>query len=147
MPVQIRRLTFINFPSLFSYQFTNMFQYVLGTEPDVDRFHPIALPRISDDIIRFDEHTVSTWHKFGVLYQTFGQVIISPSFLFILNFSHASSRISAHLTHVGMLNDLSSLPRRCQLWNWLVLILMKLVIKKSNYGTVSDVSRPCLFLP
>ena len=52
----------------------------MGEEPDVDRFHPVVLPRVNEDIIRFDEHTVSTWHKIGVLYQTFGQVSYSTGF-------------------------------------------------------------------
>jgi len=43
-------------------------------EVDVDRFHPIVVPRASEDIMRFDEHSVSNCYKIGVLHQKHGQV-------------------------------------------------------------------------
>lgn len=41
---------------------------------DVERFHPIAIPRASEDITKFDEHSVSNCYKIGVIQQKHGQV-------------------------------------------------------------------------
>ncbi|XP_057303969.1 rap1 GTPase-activating protein 1-like isoform X3 [Hydractinia symbiolongicarpus] len=45
----------------------------LDDEVEVERFHPISLLKASDDITKFDEHTVTNSYKVGVVYQTFGQ--------------------------------------------------------------------------
>ena len=47
---------------------------MLEEDIDVDRFHPVVIPRASEDIMRFDEHSVSNCYKVGVLHQRHGQV-------------------------------------------------------------------------
>lgn len=47
---------------------------MLKDEIDVLRFHPVAIPRASDDIMKFDEHCVSNCYKIGVIHQKHGQV-------------------------------------------------------------------------
>lgn len=43
------------------------------SEVEVERFHHVCLPRISDDIIKFDEHTLSNCYKVGIVAQHHGQ--------------------------------------------------------------------------
>ena len=40
----------------------------------MDRFHHVCVPRASEDIKKFDEHTLNNCYKVGVVYQDFGQV-------------------------------------------------------------------------
>lgn len=47
---------------------------MLNDEIDIERFHPVAIPRASEDIMKFDEHSVSNCYKIGVIYQKHGQV-------------------------------------------------------------------------
>eukprot|EP00794_Sanderia_malayensis_P015070 gene15070-16625_t len=48
-------------------------QGVIQDELDIDRFHPIAIPRISGDVVRYDEHVLQSCYKVGVFYQKHGQ--------------------------------------------------------------------------
>lgn len=47
---------------------------LLNDDVDVERFHPIAYPRASEETMKFDEHSVTNCYKIGVIYQKFGQV-------------------------------------------------------------------------
>lgn len=49
-------------------------KYLIDDDVDVDRFHPVVAPRASEDIMRFDEHSVSNCYKIGVLHQKHGQI-------------------------------------------------------------------------
>ncbi|XP_066911942.1 rap1 GTPase-activating protein 1-like isoform X4 [Clytia hemisphaerica] len=49
-------------------------KYMLEDDVDVDRFHPVVVPRASEEIMRFDEHSVSNCYKIGVLHQKHGQI-------------------------------------------------------------------------
>ena len=45
-----------------------------GEEIHVDRVIRITTPKAEEWIQKFDEHTVDMCHKFGIIYQTTGQV-------------------------------------------------------------------------
>ncbi|XP_065061296.1 rap1 GTPase-activating protein 1-like isoform X4 [Rhopilema esculentum] len=44
-------------------------QNILQDELDIDRFHPIAIPRITEHIVKYDEHILTNCYKIGVIYQ------------------------------------------------------------------------------
>jgi len=48
-------------------------QHMLQDEVDVERFHPIAIPKITEHIVRYDEHVLTNCYKIGVIYQKHGQ--------------------------------------------------------------------------
>lgn len=76
----------------------------MNDEVEVERFHPISLLKASDDITKFDEHTVTNSYKVGVVYQTFGQVFIS--FLLLVLTAYCSTNNG--LTHAFLCSKMSS---------------------------------------
>ena len=56
-----------------------------GEELNVDRVIRIANAKAEDWIQKFDEHTIDKCHKFGVIYQKKGQVIITITNLWRLS--------------------------------------------------------------
>ena len=56
------------------YLFTFL-QVALEEVAEVDRFHPVAVPRASEDVVKFDEHALTSSFKVGIVYQKYGQVM------------------------------------------------------------------------
>lgn len=47
---------------------------LLCDEITTEHFTPIAFPRGTDMILKYDEHFITNTYKFGIIYQKFAQV-------------------------------------------------------------------------